>query len=106
MGSQRCPDACESSFRTCLTREIWLIFEKIEGVTMDWTEELQRLRESTPAVDVIMKVYEEADKVHKEALIAMGQRPAGTPSPVASTEVVVALDSDLSSGGRIDEWNQ
>lgn len=73
---------------------------------MNWTDKLQELRESTPDVDVIMKVYEEADQVHKAALVAMGQQSVRASSPVASTNIVVALDSDLSSGGRIDTWNQ
>ena len=67
---------------------------------MDWTDALQRLRESETTVDLIMKVYEDAAKVHEETLVAMGQRTTEVSSPVASTSVVVALDSDLSSEDR------
>ena len=73
---------------------------------MDWTDELQQLRESAPSVDLIMKVYEEADNVYKDALVAMGQRAAAVSSPVASTEVVVAFDSDLSTRGQRDTGSQ
>lgn len=77
---------------------------------MEWTEKLQRLRESDPDVDHIMKVfeeadkvYQEADKVYQEALVAMGQKQAdGVPSTVASTKVGIVLDSDLSSDSRIN----
>lgn len=64
---------------------------------VNWTNELQQLRESDPTMDLIMKVYEEAAEVHKEALVAMGQLPVTTSSPGASTEVALTLESDLSS---------
>ena len=72
--------------------------------TVNWTNELQRLRESDTSVDLIMKVYEEAAQVHKEALVAMGLLPAAASSPVASTDAAIAFDSDLSCGER--PWNR
>ncbi len=75
-----------------------------KGDTVNWTNELQQLRESDTSVDLIVKVYEEAAQVHEEALIAMGRLPAAASSSAASTEVAIALDSDLSSGER--PWNR
>ena len=63
------------------------------------TDELLKLREADAVVDQIMDVFGEASEVHKQALIAMGQLPAVTNSPVASTEVVMHLNSDLGSRG-------
>ena len=65
---------------------------------MELTNELQKLRQSTPDVDLVMSIFEEADRIYTEAQIAMGQRIAGDPSPVASTSVVLAFVPDVSAG--------
>lgn len=72
---------------------------------MDWTNELQQLRKSDTDIGLIMQVYEEAAKVHGEALAAMGQQVSGAPSPVVSTKVTFNVDSDLSSKVLLDKWN-
>ena len=66
------------------------------------TDELLKLRETDAVVEQIMDIFGEASKVHEQALIAMGQQPAITSSPVASTKVVMNLNSDLSSRGITD----
>ena len=71
---------------------------------MRLTDELQAIREATPDLDLVMKVFEEADRVHTEAQIAMGQRVTDTPSPVASTSVIVTFASDIISGDQPDIW--
>lgn len=71
---------------------------------MELTDELQKLRESTPDVDLVLRVFEEADRVNTEAQIAMGQRMAIDPSPVASTSVVVTFAPDISAGEHPDIW--
>ena len=65
---------------------------------MKLADELQKLRDSTPDVDLVTKVFEEADRVHTEAQIAMGQRTADNTSPVASTSVIVTFASDVIGG--------
>ena len=62
-------------------------------------DELLKFREADAVINQIMDVFGEASEVHKQALIAMGQQPAVTNSPVASTDVVMNLNSDLSSRG-------
>ena len=71
---------------------------------MELTDELQNLRQSTPDVDLMMQVFEEADRVHTEAQIAMGQRVAGGSSPVASTSVVFTFVPDVSAGEHPAIW--
>ena len=71
---------------------------------MEIADELQKLRETTPDVDLVMKVFEEADRVCTEAQIAMGQRVADYSSPVASTRVIVTFASDVSAGEHQDIW--
>ena len=71
---------------------------------MELMDELRKLRESTPDVDLVMRVFEEADRVHTEAQIAMGQRMAGNSSSVASTSVVVTFSSDVSAGEHPAIW--
>ena len=71
---------------------------------MELTDELQKLRESTPDVDLVMKVFEEADRVHTEAQMAMGQRMAENSSPVASTSVIVTFASDVIAGEHPGIW--
>ena len=63
------------------------------------TDELLKLPGAGAVVDQIMDVYGEAAEVHEQALIAMGHQPGAASSPVASTEVVMNLISDLSSRG-------
>ena len=65
---------------------------------MELTDELQKLRQTIPDVDLILQVFEEADRVHTEAQIAMGQQAAGVSSPVASTSVVITFAPDVSAG--------
>ncbi len=73
---------------------------------MELTKDLQKLRQSDPDIDYIMKVFEEADKVYKQAEIAMGQRVADTSSPVASTRVAVTFEPDISAGEQSSVWKQ
>ena len=63
------------------------------------TDELLKLPGADAVVDQIKEIYGEAAEVYEQALIAMGQRPATTTSPVASTEVEMNLTPDLSSKG-------
>ena len=42
---------------------------------MELSADLQELRKLDPDVDYIMKVFEEADRVHKDALVADGPPP-------------------------------
>lgn len=69
----------------------------VRGSDMELTGRLQQLRQSTPELDLIMRVFEEADKVNAEAQIAMGQRAVGDFSPVASTRVAFTLAPDAST---------
>ncbi len=71
---------------------------------MELTSELQKLRQSTPDVDLILQVFEEADRVHREAQTAMGQHVAGNASPVASTSVVITFAPDVSAGEHPAIW--
>lgn len=64
---------------------------------MELTEKLQELRQSTPDVDLMLQVFEEADRVHTAARIAMGQQAASSSSPVASTSVVISFSPDVSA---------
>ena len=64
---------------------------------MSQTDELFKLPVADTTVDQIMEVFEEASEVHKQALIAMGQLPDTTITPVASTEMVMKLTPDFSS---------
>ena len=65
---------------------------------MELSTDLQKLRQSDPDVDYIMKVFEEADRVHKDALVAMGYLTADNSSPVGSTSIAVSFESDVSAG--------
>ena len=73
---------------------------------MELSNDLQKLRQSDPDIDYIMKVFEEADRVNREAEIAMGQREVATSSPVASTMVAVTFQPDISTGDQSPSWKQ
>ena len=65
---------------------------------MELSNDLQKLRQSDPDIDYIMKVFEEADRVNREAEVAMGQREVTTSSLGASTMLDVAFQPDVSAG--------
>ena len=71
---------------------------------MELMDELQKLRQSHLDVDLVMKVFEEADRVHTEAQIAMGQRLASNSSPVASTSIAYTFAPDVSGGDQSFPW--
>ena len=73
---------------------------------MTFGDALWQLRQSNPDVDYIMKVFEEADKVHTAAQIAMGQREGDQTVPVGSTDVVIAFDPDSSAEEQPTGWTQ
>ena len=73
---------------------------------MELIDELQKLRETTPSLDYMMKVFEEADRVNTEAQIAMGQLPFDKSSPVASTNAFFTFSSDVSTGEQSTLLNQ
>jgi len=64
---------------------------------VDRIDKLLELKGADSVVDEIMEVCGEATKVHKQALIAMGQQAVMSSASVASTEFVMNLATDLSS---------
>ena len=71
---------------------------------MELTNELQKLRQSTPDVDLVMSIFEEADRIYTEAQVAMGKQVAGDLSPVASTSVDLTFVPDVSVGEYPVVW--
>jgi hypothetical protein len=65
---------------------------------MKLADAIQELRGSDPSLDYMIRVFEEANTVYEEALVAMGQQVEPVSSPVALTNVAVTFDSDASSG--------
>ena len=71
---------------------------------MQLTNELQRLRQSHAELDQAIKVFEEADRVYTEALIAMGQGVAVNAEPAALTNIVFTFTPDVSGTEDRSEW--
>ena len=71
---------------------------------MQLTEELQKLRQAHADLGQVIEVFEAADKVCKEALIAMGHGVSLNAEPVASTSMAFTFTPDVSTSEEPSAW--
>jgi len=64
------------------------------------TDELRRLREADPDVDLVLDIFGEIERVYRDTLEAMGATSKHTPEVRNSAEVTISFFPTPSSSGE------